>query len=139
MKYLKKFIESVDINNKVDYDDLQTISGFAENLEYGLFDELGIEISRSEVKRFTDDNSYFVSMGIRTPEYIIPMDLEKSQKENDVVITALFKIKTKINIKKINHIVERYFNERLKSSGFKYKDTITEWGDIYIYYYTIEY
>lgn len=139
MKYLKKFIESVDINNKVDYDDLQIISGFAENLEYILFDELGIEISRSEVKRFTDDNSYFVSMGIRTPEYIIPMDLEKDQKENDVVITALFKIKTKINIKKINHIVERYFNERLKSSGFKYKDTITEWGDIYIYYYTIEY
>lgn len=139
MKYLKKFIESVDINNKVDYDDLQTISEFAENLEYILFDELGIEISRSEVKRFTDDNSYFVSMGIRTPEYIIPMDLEKDKKENDVVITALFKIKTKINIKKINHIVERYFNERLKSSGFKYKDTITEWGDIYIYYYTIEY
>lgn len=138
MKYLKKFIESVDIN-KVDYDDLQTISEFAENIEYILFDELGIEISRSEVKIFTDDNSYFVSMGIRTPEYIIPMDLEKDQKENDVVITALFKIKTKINIKKINHIVERYFNERLKSSGFKYKDTITEWGDIYIYYYTIEY
>jgi hypothetical protein len=138
MKYLKKFIESVDIN-KVDYDDLQTISEFAENIEYILFDELGIEISRSEVKIFTDDNSYFVSMGIRTHQHIIPIQNNYTNTDSDIVISAFFRIKTKIKIKVVENLIDKYFNERLKSSGFKYRDRITQWGDVYMFNYIIEY
>jgi hypothetical protein len=139
VKYLKKFIESVDINNKVDYDDLQIIIGFAEVVEDMIIDELGIEISRIEDLQIFDDNRYFLSLCDRTHQHIIPIQNNYTNTDSDIVISAFFRIKTKIKIKVVENLIDKYFNKRLKSVGFKYRDRITQWGDVYMFNYIIEY
>jgi hypothetical protein len=126
MKYLKKFNESE--NNSENIEDLELITRIALDLENLIFDDLGIEIEKSDnFSRGLEENEYFISFyPENTLKELIPDRLRKAEGLNKDKICVLFKISVPNKSDELKELIRHYFDERLKKEGYQFQKEINQ-------------
>lgn len=126
MKYLKKFNESE--NNSENIEDLELITRIALDLENLIFDDLGIEIEKSDnFYRGLEENEYFISFyPENTLKELIPDRLRKAEESNKDKICVLFKISVSHKSNELKELIRHYFDGRLKQEGYEFQKEINQ-------------
>jgi hypothetical protein len=127
MKYLKKFNESKNGSEINTEDDLELITRIALDLENLIFDDLGIEIEKSnDFHRGLEENQYFISFyPENTLKELIPDRLRKAEESNKDKISVLFKISVS-DKSELEKLIEHYFDGRLKQEGYEFQKAINK-------------
>lgn len=135
MKYLKKFNESKNGSEINTEDDLELITRIALDLENLIFDDLGIEIEKSnDFHRGLEENQYFISFyPENTLKELITDRLRKDGSTNKDKISVLFKISVS-DKSELEKLIEHYFDGRLKQEGYEFKKTTSTWPYYYFSY-----
>lgn len=127
MKRLKKFNESKNDSEIYDKEDIESITRIVLDLENLIFDDLGIEIEKSDnFSRGLEENQYFISFyPERTIKELLPDNLQK--KDESSKISVLFKISVSNKYKsELVELIEHYFDGRLKQEGYEFKKVINK-------------
>jgi hypothetical protein len=125
MKHLKKFNESKNDSEIYDKEDLESITRIVLDLENLIFDNLGIEIEKSDnFSRGLEENQYFISF---YPERTIKELLPDRLQNKDVCskISVLFKISVS-DKSELEELIEHYFDGRLKQEGYEFQKEINK-------------
>lgn len=127
MKHLKKFNESKNDSEIYGKEDLELITRIALDLENLIFDDLGIEIEKSnDFHRGLEENQYFISFyPEKTIKELLPDRLRKDGSTNKDKISVLFKISVS-DKSELKELIEHYFDGRLKQEGYEFRKAINK-------------